>query len=83
MCASIDYKAESGPNHEEQIYLEGFSSKAKNAFFRRSKIILFEFQISIFLFCACSLMQKEASCQFHQKILIFRSPGISSKNIDI
>ena len=41
---------------------------------RHTRCKVFIFKNSIF--CACSLMKREASCRFSQKIVIFRPPGI-------
>ena len=51
ICASIVIKAESKPNHEENIFCVGFSSKTKNVLFRESKMVLFKTQILNLFFC--------------------------------
>ena len=38
ICASIVFKVESKPKHEENNFLVGFSSKTKNTLFRGSKM---------------------------------------------
>ena len=47
--------AESKPKHEENFF-GGFSSKTKNALFRRSKIVVLKTQISNLFFCVCFFM---------------------------
>ena len=44
ICASIVFKAESKPKHEEQIFLRGFSSKTKNVIFQGPKMVLLKSQ---------------------------------------
>ena len=52
ICATIVFKTEPKPKHEEILFLKGFSSKTKNALFRGSKIVVFKTQIcfSAFVF---------------------------------
>ena len=73
ICASIVFKAESEPKHEELNFWGVFLQKP---LFWGSKIVVFETQIANLFFFVCSLTQKEASCQFSLKILIFGPHGI-------
>ena len=50
ICASIVFKAEWKPKHEEKTFFGGFSSKTKIALFQGSKIVVFKTKISNLFF---------------------------------
>ena len=58
-----------------KIFWGGFPLKPKNAFFGGSTSIVFKTQISN-LFALALLCKRKLLANFHQKILIFRPPGI-------
>ena len=75
-CVFIVFKAESEPKHEENFFLGVFLQKPKTRFFGgENKIVLkLKFQIRISAFVLNC--KRKLRINFHQKILIFRPPGI-------
>ena len=75
-CVFIVFKAESEPKHERKNCLGVVLQKPKTCFFggKNKKVLKLKFQISISAFV---LYCKRKLCtNFHQKILIFKPPGI-------
>ena len=75
-CVFIVFKAESEPKPEEKFFFGCFLQKPKTRFFGgENKIVLklkFQIRISAFVFYC----KRKLRTNFHQKILIFKSPGI-------
>ena len=75
ICASIVFKAESKPKHEEKKFWGVFLAKnQKRAFLGVQKDIFFNSNLE-FVFL-CFFCKRKLHADFHKKILKFRSPGI-------
>ena len=69
ICASIVFKAESKPKHDKTFFFVG-----GGGFLQKPKRYFLKLKFQICIFCVCSLMSKEASCQFSQKNIIIWAP---------
>ena len=74
ICATIVFKAESKPKHEETSFLGGFSSKIKIALFRGSKMVLFKSQISNCISAFVLYCKRKLHANFHKKNINIWAP---------